>query len=232
MTQDCTIIYYTANRISQYFAHNTMKQLLVAAQGLPIIAVSQLPLHRYANEDFFNIVLGDIGQKYLNIYRQALEGARRAKTKYIAMAEDDILYSPDHYNYRPTPGTFAYNVNVESLFTWINPPIFGHKDRRNLHSLICEKDLFIEAMEERFAKYPSDDMVKMENWSEPGKYEKLLRVTERVSEKFNSGIPNIAFSHPAGFQFKHLGTRKKLDRIRKTELPYWGTAEQVMSLYA
>lgn len=227
-TSDLTIIYYTANKVSDFFMANTQHHLKIAAGKLPIISISQKPI-----DLGLNIVIGEIGQSYLNIYRQALMGARLADTRFIAMAEDDILYAPDHFTaHTPTERTFAYNVNVESMYTWLNPPIFGHKDRRNLHSLICERDLFIEAMEERFAKYPDESKIDLRNWSEPGKYEKLLKVTERKSEKYESKIPNIAFSHKDGFQFKYLGTRKKLDRIRKTELPHWGTAEQVMKLYA
>lgn len=227
-TSDLTIIYYTANLIHEKFFNNTKKALLVAARDLPIISVSQQPVDIGAN-----ICIGRIGQGYINIYKQALIGAYAADTRFIAMAEDDILYSPDHFIcHTPTHGTFAYNVNVESMFTWVEPPVFGHKNRRNLHSLICERDLFIAAMEERFAKYPNECDIKHKYWSEPGKYEDTLGVTVQKSELFESEIPNIAFSHKDGYSFKHLGTRKRLDTERKAELPYWGSAEHVKSLYS
>jgi hypothetical protein len=42
--------------------------------------------------------MGDIGRSHLNIYRQILEGCKAATTKYVAMAEDDILYSESHFH--------------------------------------------------------------------------------------------------------------------------------------
>jgi len=223
-----TIIYYTANKISEFFARNTQRQLLKAAGDFPIVSVSQQPM----NFGKANLVVGDIGQSYINIYKQALIGAKYAKTKYIALAEDDILYSPDHFHsHTPSPGVFAYNMNVWAIYTWSKPPVFSYKDRRNLYSLICERELFIEAMQERFALYPDTNMIPLRNWSEPGKYEDNLGVTVRKSEKFFSRTPNVAFSHEKAVSFGHLGTRKKLGKNRTQLLEYWGLADNIMKLY-
>ena len=229
-TNDITIVYYTANRISQYFATHTLKNLIKVANGIPIIAVSQLPLP--ASYDYFTIVIGDIGQSYLNIYKQALQGAKAAKTKYIALAEDDILYGSDHFINRPNPGKFAYDMNVQAIYTWVKPPIFSRKNRRNLYTLICERELFIEAMEERFAKYPDESNINLGYWSEPGKYEKYLGVTVRETEQFFSAVPNVAFSHENAVSYQNLGNRKKLGDQRTEEIPYWGKASDIMKLYA
>ena len=74
MTNDLTIIYYTANRISPHFMANTQKQLLVAAAGTPIISVS----HKRMNLGQ-NICVGRIGRSSYNIYWQILQGVRAAK---------------------------------------------------------------------------------------------------------------------------------------------------------
>lgn len=223
---DLTVIYYTANHISQLFARTIQHYLLGAIGELPLISVSQKPMNFGEN-----ICVGEIGRSHLNIYRQALIGAKAAKTKYIVLAEDDILYSPGHFKYRPSNGVFAYNMSVWSIYTWVRPPIFSYKDRRVLHSMICERDLFIEAMDERFNKYPNESKVNLGLWAEPGKYEDQLGVTVRQTEKFYTAIVNVAFSHETALAFGNLGTRKKLGNLRVTALPYWGSAEQVLSLY-
>src|SRR3990167_3601524 len=92
---DLTVVYYTSNRIREPFGQRVRDQLLLAVSGAPIVSVSQKPL------DFGdNICVGDIGHTYFNIYRQMLTGAKAARTKYVALAEDDTLYSPEHFRDR------------------------------------------------------------------------------------------------------------------------------------
>jgi hypothetical protein len=222
---DLTIVYYTANVIEDHFMANTQEYLLKAAQGQKIICVSKKPM-TFGDE---NIVM-DTPRSHINIYRQALEGAKAADTKYIALAEDDVLYSTEHFKRRPAPGKFGYNLGTWNIHTW-GEPLFTHKGggRRCLHSLICERELFIEAMEERFAKYPNGTGADI--WGEPSKYERHLGVTVRDSEEFFTNPPNIVFIHQTALAFKNLGTKKRLGEFRAIELPYWGRAEQIVSLY-
>ncbi len=226
--KDLTIIYYTANHISDYFMSNTLKVLLGCIGNIPIISVSQKPMSLGKN-----ICVGDIGRSHLNIYRQALIGAKEAKTKYIALVEDDVLYTKEHFEYKPIDGVFSYNVNIASIYSWVKPAIFSFKYRKNLHSLICERQLFIDAMEERFKKHPVDSEILLGNWGEPGRVacEKNLGVTQRQSEEFKTSVPNVTFFTKDSFSFLNLGFRKKLGNDLVNELNYWGKAEDVLTLY-
>lgn len=224
-TEDISIVYYTANSIPEAFMEHTQRQLLAAAGYIPIVSVSHKPMV------FGQNIVVNFERSYLNIYRQALIGAKAASTKYIALAEDDVLYYAEHFAQRSAQGVFAYNMSVWSIFTWDATPVFSYKDRRNLSGLICERGLFIEAMEERFVKWP-EDSAPIRNWSEPGKYEENLGVTQRHSEKFYTDVPNIVFSHPTALSYGHLGTRKRHGQLKALALPYWGTAEEVAKLYA
>jgi hypothetical protein len=87
-------------------------------------------------------------------------------------------------------------------------------------------------MEERFAKYPDDSKINHAIWAEPGKYERQLGVTVRESETFYTDPMNIMFSHEDGLSMNTLGKRKRLAPIRFFNVPYWGTAEKVMRMYA
>ena len=96
-----TIIYYTCNWLDDknpYFLANTRKQLLEAVEDRPIVIVSQKPT--IFGNNSVNVCMGDIGRSHLNIYRQILEGCKAAKTKWVAMAEDDVLYSKQHFNFQ------------------------------------------------------------------------------------------------------------------------------------
>ena len=226
---DLTVIYYTSNLISDYFANNVRGRLLLSIGDLPLISVSQKPINFGEN-----IYVGPLGQHVFNLYQQILIGTKAAKTKYVAMAEDDVLYSPGSFTFHtPTPGVFAYNQNVWCIYTWVKPAVFSFKDRINLYSLICERELFIEAMEERFAKWPDDSKISIGHFAEPGKYEGRghLGVTERKIKKLWSPTSNIAFSHQSALSFLNMGTRKRLGSLQSFEVPYWGRAKDIIKEY-
>jgi hypothetical protein len=224
---DLTIIYYTSNKVSEFFISNTIKYLRIAAGDIPIISVSKEPM-----DLGINLCIGDIGQNVLNIYKQILIGAKAAKTKYVAMAEDDVLYSKEHFEYRPSPGKFAYNMNRWGIFTWVEPPIFSRRNRMTMLAMICERELLIEALEERFMKYQDESKIKMKYWAEPGRYERGLQVTIRETEQFESKIPIIYFSHPSSTSFiDWQGTRKSLGKEQTYNLEGWGTAEDIRRLH-
>lgn len=219
---DLTIVFYTANVVPQPFARAICEQLQIAAAGLPIVSVSHQPI------DFGENIVVDLPRHHLSIYHQALIGARAAETKYIALCEDDVLYSPEHFKRRSHGGRFAYNLGYWNIYTWQEEPVFSWKGRRNLGQLVCERNLFIRAMEERFLRWPDASKVDLSVWAEPSKYEKYLDVTVREAEEFYSNPPNIVFSHEDALSFQNLGTRKRLGELRATSIPYWGSAKEIM----
>lgn len=225
---ELTIVYYTANAIPSVFALLIRQHLKKSIGGTPAIIVSHKP-----TADFFaNNIIVDLPRHHLNIYRQALIGAKAAKTKYIALCEDDVLYSPEHFKHRPQLGRFAYNMNYWNITTW-GDPLFTQKlgGRRNLGNLICERDLFIKAMEERFLRWPEDSKIDLSIWAEPSKYERQLDVSVQQHEEFCTNPPNIMFSHQTALSFGGLGTRKRAGEVRAVQIPYWGDATNIRSIY-
>jgi hypothetical protein len=226
---DMTIIYYTANRAKTHFAKALRTQLLEAAGDIPILSISQEPIE-YGK----NICVGNIGHKTYNIYRQLLIGAKAAKTKYIATAEDDVLYPYEHYHSQvPADGVFLYDMNRWSMFTWSDPPVFTYKEgRAALHQLICRRTDLIESIEERFRKYPDEDAIPVQWFGEPGRYERSMQIKVWPLEKFEShGKPSIVFSHPEACGWRVDKDRKRYGKQIVTELPGWGTAEEIIALY-
>ncbi len=227
--EDLTILYYTANRLREPFAKKVREQLVKVAGDIPIISISQKPM------DFGvqNICVGDKIYSSVNIYRQALVGAKEAKTKYIAMAEDDILYSREHFlDYIPKDDEFAYDYSRWAIYTWVKPPMYSYKERKVLSMMICPRELFIEAMEERFKKYPDESMLRnISDFSEPGRYENHLKVTERKSVKYESSVPCLVFTHEDAIGYQIQGTKKRMGKLRAYDIPYWGKAEDIMKMY-
>jgi len=237
--KDLTIIYYTANYLdteNPFFLKNTKAQLVKAIGDLPLIVVSQKPTERFEGYkgEYRNICVGNIGRSHLNIYKQILIGAKEAKTPYVAMAEDDILYSYEHFHTKlPVDNMFLYDMNRLSIFTWTKPPLYSYRhNRKVVNQLIAPTKMLIEAMEERFAKYPDLSKVPLKYWGDPGRYENHLGVTVRATYTFMCTNPSIVFSHPKAYGYEfNQGKRKRLGDLRIIEIPYWGTAAQVLKFY-
>ena len=162
------------------------------------------------------------------IYRRMLEGAKQATTPFVATVEDDVLYPPEHFEFRPELDTFAYNQNRWALFTW-GVPTYNWRNRKSNCSLIAPRELLIEALEERFAKNPN-------GWSWVGELgranvEKKLGVTHRKSVEWYSDVSIIQINHDNSSEDRQGRHRKELGPMRAYDFPYWGRAKDLIKKY-
>lgn len=220
-TTDLTVIYLTASLIPEGFANYQRKILVDSIGGAPIIGVSRKPLN-------FGTNLPDNDPKSTdNIYRQMLRAAKIATTKFVGIAEDDTLYSQDHFTcFRPDADTFAYNQNRLALFLW-GKPMFSWRNRKSNASLISPRKLLIEALEERYAKFPHG--VPEELVGEVGReiIEKDLGIAVRKSVDFFSDVPIVQFNHDHASERAQRHHTKKPGQIKAYDIPYWGKAEDL-----
>lgn len=223
------ILYYTANVSDRAFYDRVRSQILWAAQGIPIISVSQKPM------DFGeNICVGDIGVSHLNIYRQMLIGAKAADADYLFICEDDTLYAPSHFiSQLPPKDTFAYNVNRWRMYTWTDPPLFSYTARPVGSQMIAPRRQLVDCLEERFEKFKNEsDIPHLKYFCEPGRRDRELGTTPQKMVKFKSaGAPNVVFTTKESLGFQHLKRKKGHGAVKCTELPYWGTAQEVLKIY-
>jgi hypothetical protein len=164
------------------------------------------------------------------IYQRLLEGAKQATTPYIAVVEDDVLYHPDHFKYRPDADTFSYNQNRWAIFTWDNGMMYSWRNRKSNCSLIAPRELAIEALEERFALNPNA-------WpwvGELGRHnvERRLGVTLRKSVEWFSKIAVIQFNHDGSSEERQGRHRKEHGVMRAYDMPHWGKSSDLIKHYA
>ena len=145
---DLTVIFLTANKHPEHFTKYHREILLKAVKGHELITVSRKPMDLGKN-------ILDRGKKsHINMYFQLMNAAKAASTPYVGVAEDDVLYPKEHFNFfRPPLDTFAYNMHRWLLYTWV-PELFSMKQRKSNCTLIAPRKLLIEAWEERFIKHP------------------------------------------------------------------------------
>jgi hypothetical protein len=220
---DLTIIYLTLNRLPKEFS--AYQYGLIADMGFPLINVSREPMHG-------NTLLDTEKPGYVNIYRQMLRAAKVAATPYVAIAEDDVLYPKEHFTfYRPALDTFAYNQNRLALFTW-GEAIYSWRNRKSNCTLIAPREQLIEALSERFDKYPTGDFPP-EFVGEVGRerVEKGLGVKIQKSEEVFSTTSVIQLNHEHAHEERQKNKRKSHGNIRMYDIPHWGHAKDLIRKY-
>lgn len=222
---DITIIFLTANRVPQKWAEFCKEKLLEAVGDKPIIIMSMEPLE-WGNMN----ILQDGPYGASSIYRQLLRGAKAAETTYIGVAEDDMLYPKEHFEYRPPLDAFAYNLNRFSLFTWGKPTYFW-KDRVSNSTLIASRALVIEALEERFRKYPEGTPDNLTGELGRRNVEDTLGLTHYKLEQFSTDISVIRIDHEYSIDRVAREHRKKMGILRAYDIPHWGKAEELIKKF-
>lgn len=245
---DLTILYYTSNRISDEFARNirfliwrNSRQMglipnpalipnppeadlkaYATSDGPPIISVSQKPI-----SFGHNICIGDIGSSVYNVYRQILIAAQEAQTQWVVCCEDDTLYAPEHFRWRPMDDSvFYYNMNR----WWIEPEgVFRWRDRTGMCACICSRELLIDALTERFEKFPEPmtERKQYNGWGEPGRYDKNLGLIQRKAVYFQTNDPIVTFNHKdslGGLRRTNPG-----DKLQNELFP-WGDGKTLWSV--
>jgi hypothetical protein len=222
---DITILFLTINKVPKLWAEYQLEVLKKAIGDAAVISVSSVPM------DFGVNIIQKEEPSTANIYWQILRAAKLAKTPYVAIAEDDVLYCYEHFNsYRPPLDTFAYNSVRWQLHTF-DTPMFYWRKRLSNYSLISPRELLIETLEERFSKYPYPD--ERGGAGEVGKsrVEKNLKLTQRNMIEFSTTVGIVCLHHKFGIDPLERSGRKRRGMIRALEIPTWGKAEDIIKKF-
>lgn len=222
---DLTILFLTINKVPKKWAAYHRKVLTEAIGDYPLITITKEPT------DWGTNIIQTEPEGVSNIYWQILKGAKLAKTPYIAIVEDDTLYPKEHFNeFRPPLDTFGYNMNRSGLFTWGKPTYFW-KLRVANSMMIAPRELTIEALEERFKKYPDGMPERIVGELGRWQIEKMLGVTVRKLVEFYTTIAIISLNHDFAIDPLERSHRKRMGMIRAYDIPYWGKAKEVVTKF-
>jgi hypothetical protein len=228
---DLTVIYITASRLPDKWQAFQLSHLLKSIGDTALITVSRKPMGLGEN-------IIDRGIKsYWNMYSLLLQASLLAKTPFVAVAEDDTLYTQEHFSeFRPPMDKVSYDRSRWSLFSWDN--MYCMRQRVSNCSLIAPRELLVEALTERKNKYPNGCPDKL--LGEVGRpiVERRLGVTLRGSVEWYCRNPIVQLNHPTGtdqrFSFDEASGRvmvKKHGQIKAYDIPYWGKAEDIIAQY-
>lgn len=222
---DITIILLTASRVPKKWADFHKQKLIEAADGSPIITISREPL------DWGQNIIDTQEYTISNIYFQLLQGAKAATTEFIAVAEDDTLYPTEHFQFRPPEDSFAYNQNRFGVFRWSKTPTYFWKDRMSNSTLIAPRKLVIEALEERYQKYPKGTPTGITGELGRNNIEDKLGVKRQKAIWFQTEISVVRVDHELGIDKLSQSHRKGMGILRAYDIPYWGKASDIVNKF-
>lgn len=230
---DITIIYITANEMPIEWIDFQLSYLKAAiGEKTPTICITRNSSFVFPFSEA-KYVLDNNQKSYWNIYHQLLIGAKLAKTKYIATAEDDVLYTSEHFKeFRPKNDEVSYDRSRWSLFAWESNPIYCLRNRISNCSLIAPREYLIDALEEREKKWPNgferDDLV-----GEVGRkmVENNLGVSRRNMVEWYSTNAIVQLNHINGTDDRQKTKWKKHGQIKAYDIPYWGKAKEIVNVY-
>ena len=181
---DTTILCTTDNSLDEGLARVCREWLLKATNGHPIISVSQKPIDLGEN-----ICVGDIGRSWLSLHRQLLAGLKKVKTRYVAIAEHDCVYSEEHFQWvPPRDDVFYYNNNMWLLQWKGTKPEFNGMysywpNRYALSQLVCNNDLLLRTIDRRLNVIDKDRglMKELQHVGEPGITEYKMKRVQRYA---------------------------------------------------
>lgn len=220
------ILYYTDNKLDPFLFEKCQEKLTEAADGKTIISVSQKSL------DFGkNICIGDIGRSHLSLFTQILTGAQASNADFIALAEHDCLYSPEHFNWIPPDNSFFYYNLNHWLCQWGGKVsgVYSYKKRRVLSNLICNRELLIEHVQRKVDALKAGAEIRrgiagacefgvVPDHVAMSKTRRMKDLGKGIglAKGFRTEIPNVDIRHGGNFSG---GRRAKKQRY---SIPYWG----------
>jgi len=196
------IVYYTDSRLDPELDCAVRKQLIKAANGIPIISVSQKPLDLGKN-----ICIGDKPRCYRSLYEQLLIGLEEADPgSMITLVEHDVFYDLSHFRfYAPDSEHVYFNLN---RYAWCPGfDTFGIMvGYRALSQAVADRELLLNNVTAHIARANGDEVGPhmcgtLKNWISPR--------------------PTVDIRH--GNNFTEPGPYESEGAKGLYKIPFWGT---------
>lgn len=211
---ETTVVYYTHNRELPAFEWKIQCCIMEEKGDLPIVSVSQKPII-FGN----NICIGEQGANSLNTWRQILIGCQAAKTKYICLAESDILHHSSYFSFIPERDDIFYVARRFYI-------LFAGRGKNHSYFLKDPSDTNIVVGREYFISRLEYFLEGRPMWQKESDYEHNAfpdhRLFSEVGHRVLVDFPvsTVTFKTDQGMHRKSPHHRGGV-----RDLPYWGNCK-------
>jgi len=204
------IIYYTDNEIDDHIAKLCKDSL--SKSGLNIVSSSLKPMKFGSNK------VMDRKRGYLTLFMQIVDCLERSEAEYVFFCEHDVIYSKEHFDFKPTKkDVYYYNNNV---WKWNGEKAVSY-DSRWLSQLCCSRELALQHYRKK---------VELERQGIKKRFEPATKrgIDNYKSEIWESEIPNVDIRHGKNLtgvsRFKVEDFRSKPKNFKELNyIPHYGT---------
>lgn len=218
------IIYYTNNKIDPKLMKMVQDNLLRVAKDIPILSISiEKPL------DFgdFPPIYFFLPSSPLTMFKQILAGIRYMPAEIIFLAEHDVMYSEEYFNFvPPEDNKYYYNMN-----NWQVRLSDGHAvywDCKKQSQLCGYRDLLLTHYEKRVHLCEQNGFTRAMGF-EPGTHNRPERVDDFKAEGWWSKYPTLDIRHGQNLtasrwnqsEFRSQRSCKNWKESHVNQLPGW-----------
>lgn len=208
------IVFFTDNQLPLKIAKPVQAKLREISQelGIPIVSSSLKPMDKMGKNIHIKAKRG-----YLTMFKQILAALEATDAEIIFMAEHDVMYPKEHFQFTPQDrDTFYYDQNW--LKYHLDDGTILHWDADQVSGLCAYREKLIEYYQWRIATY---DEKTFDRKFEPGSGIKSMSWWADVPHIDIRHDRNLTYNKRGLEHFRDKSTAKNFKEVKPEEVPYW-----------
>ena len=207
------ILYFTDNELPLKLARNVQSRIRKIAEdkGMELVSSSRKPMVNMGKN-----VVTDMPRSYLCMFNQILKGLEAMESDIVFMAEHDVLYPPEHFDFTPKDkNTFYYDQNW-----WkVHPDgVAVHWDAEQVSGLCAYRETLIEHYRWRVETFNKDNFDRK---FEPYQDNKAVTWKAAVSHIDVRHGRNLTYNKRKLSHFRKRETAINFESITIDKIPDW-----------
>ena len=219
-SQTWGVVYYTDNKLDPVIMKKCQNALKGAVGDHRIINVS------LKSNDFGENIVLPLERGYLALAKQILAGLEALDTDYVFLAEHDVIYRSEHFEFVPPDNEhYFYNTNVWHVRTSDGHGIYY--DCKQQAELCANRELLVKHYRERVRRIGAEGYT-MAMGFEPGSHNRPERIDDIKAEGWQSKWPNIDLRHdgnltPSRWKQDEFRDQRNCQNWKEADnIPGWG----------
>lgn len=190
------ILYFTDNQLPMKYAWPVRDRIKRIAQDKGMELVSSTLKKTNVGK---NIVTNK-PRGYLTMFEQILKGLEAMESDIVFMAEHDVLYPPEHFDFIPERGVFHYDINWWKIH--VDDGLCIRWDADQVSGLCAYRDDLINHYRERLATFDPDNFDR--------KFEPMSGIG---SKQWKASVPHVDLRTGKNLTFN----KRSIEDFRKKE---------------
>lgn len=183
------ILYFTDNELPLRYATPVRRTIVKIAnqKGMELVSSTRKPSTRLGK----NVVTNE-PRGYLTMFKQILKGLEAMESDIVFMAEHDVLYPPEHFDFTPPdPNKFYYDQNWWKIH---EDGLAIHWDADQVSGLCAFRETLINHYKERVEAFNKDNFDR-----------KFEPMSGEKSVAWKASVPHIDIRHDKNLTYNKRG---------------------------